>query len=65
MTDTSIRKVRSAPQAGTFSKEDVKRAVREVSSTRLSVPIGEDTRPKDRWKQGISPHTKIIDIDCT
>jgi len=26
-----------------------------------SVPIGEDTRPKDRTKQGISPHCVIED----
>jgi hypothetical protein len=28
------------------------------------VPIGEDTRPKDRVKQGISPSTIIEEIDC-
>jgi hypothetical protein len=38
------------------------RALREVAE---ATPIGEDTRPKDRVKQGISPHTEIIDIDCT
>lgn len=27
------------------------------------VPIGEDTRPKDRIKQGISPHCVIVDIN--
>ena len=27
------------------------------------VPIGEDTRPKDRTKQGISPHCIIEDIN--
>jgi hypothetical protein len=27
-------------------------------------PIGEDTRPKDRVKQGISPSTIIEEIDC-
>jgi len=28
------------------------------------VPIGEDTRPKDRIKQGISPHCVIVDINA-
>ena len=28
-------------------------------------PIGEDTRPKDRTKQGMSPSTVIEDWDCT
>tara|TARA_B110000908_G_scaffold12686_1_gene14770 strand:- start:578 stop:907 length:330 start_codon:yes stop_codon:yes gene_type:complete len=29
------------------------------------VPIGEDTRPKDRIKQGISSSTEVEDWDCT
>jgi len=28
------------------------------------VPIGEDTRPKDRIKRGISPHCVIEDINA-
>ena len=28
-----------------------------------TVPIGEDTRPKDRTKQGISPHCIIENIN--
>jgi|TARA_R110002074_G_scaffold96464_3_gene209592 predicted methyltransferase MtxX (methanogen marker protein 4) len=28
------------------------------------VPIGEDQRPKDRVKLGISPSTIIQDMDC-
>jgi len=27
----------------------------------VDVPIGEDTRPKDRTKQGVSPHCVIED----
>ena len=27
-------------------------------------PIGEDTRPKDRWTLGISPSCVVIDVDC-
>jgi hypothetical protein len=30
-----------------------------------TIPIGEDARPKDRIKQGISPHTVIEEMDCT
>jgi len=29
----------------------------------FEVPIGEDTRPKDRTKQGISPHCIIENIN--
>ena len=29
------------------------------------IPVGEDTRPKDRVKQGISPSTVIEEWDCT
>jgi|TARA_B110000967_G_C18396719_1_gene322567 hypothetical protein len=29
------------------------------------IPLGEDTRPKDRIKQGISPSTIIEEMDCT
>ena len=29
-----------------------------------TVPIGEDTRPKDRIKQGISPHCIIENINA-
>jgi len=28
-------------------------------------PVGEDTRPKDRVKQGVSPSTKVEEWDCT
>ena len=28
-------------------------------------PLGEDTRPKDRVKQGISGHCIIEEMDCT
>ena len=28
-----------------------------------ALPLGEDTRPKDRIKQGISPHCIIEDIN--
>lgn len=33
--------------------------------SKQEVPIGEDTRPKDRIKQGISSSTAIEDWDCT
>ena len=29
------------------------------------IPLGEDTRPKDRIKQGISPSTIIENWECT
>tara|TARA_B110000908_G_C10135973_1_gene394480 strand:- start:48 stop:296 length:249 start_codon:yes stop_codon:yes gene_type:complete len=29
------------------------------------IPVGEDTRPKDRIKQGISSSTEIEEWDCT
>jgi len=30
-----------------------------------STPVGEDTRPKDRIKQGVSPSTEVEEWDCT
>jgi len=32
--------------------------------TKKEVPVGEDTRPKDRVKQGVSPSTVIEEWDC-
>ena len=29
------------------------------------VPVGEDTRPKDRVKQGVSPSTEVEEWLCT
>tara|TARA_R110000744_G_scaffold5786_1_gene20444 strand:+ start:1019 stop:1273 length:255 start_codon:yes stop_codon:yes gene_type:complete len=29
------------------------------------VPVGEDTRPKDRVKQGLSSSTEVEEWDCT
>lgn len=29
------------------------------------IPIGEDTRPKDRVKLGLSPSTEVEEWDCT
>jgi hypothetical protein len=30
-----------------------------------AMPIGEDLRPKDSIKLGVSPSTEVINIDCT
>jgi hypothetical protein len=32
---------------------------------KVEVPIGEDTRPKDRVKLGVSPSTVVFEVDCT
>ena len=30
----------------------------------FGTPVGEDTRPKDRVKLGVSPSTKVEEWDC-
>jgi hypothetical protein len=32
---------------------------------KVEVPIGEDMRPKDRVKLGVSPSTIVEEVDCT
>jgi hypothetical protein len=39
--------------------------VSEANREEEEVPIGEDTRPKDRVKLGVSPSTDVEEWDCT
>jgi len=48
----------------TKAKTDLYDAGWEALFNKSPVPLGEDTRPKDRIKQGISPHANIEDWDC-
>ena len=48
----------------TKAKTDAYDAGWEALFNKSPVPLGEDTRPKDRVKQGISPSTVIEEMDC-